>query len=386
MSQKIGLLLACSLAFLLSGVGTEASGQQAESKAIVNRLTGTWSLDASRSDDVRAALDRALRDRGADSDQVLQRLERRLQPPDRLAIEQSGRRITIGSSNARKFTFDADGRSRAETSPNGRSVQTTATLTGSRLTVSTQGDRGSDFNVIFEPIDKGRTLQVTRRIYSDRMTEPAEVNSFYSRVSDSAQLEEVSGPSAVEPGDSRRRSDRAAIPSGTTVTAVLNESLNTKVAAEGDRFTMTVREPTRYDGAVIEGYLTRVERSGRVSGKPELGLEFDSIRLRDGGTYDYAGLIEQVRTSDNKKVSVDNEGGVKEKSGQTERTATRAGVGAAVGAIIGGIAGGGKGAAIGAGIGAGAGAGSVFIQGRDDLDLASGTEFVIQTTSRATGG
>jgi hypothetical protein len=132
--------------------------------------------------------------------------------------------------------------------------------------------------------------------------------------------------------------------------------------------------------------LTRVERSGRVSGKPELGLEFDSIRLRDGGTYDYAGLIEQVRTSDNKKVSVDNEGGVKEKSGQTERTATRAGVGAAVGAIIGGIAGGGKGAAIGAGIGAGAGAGSVFIQGRDDLDLASGTEFVIQTTSRATGG
>jgi hypothetical protein len=56
MSQKIGLLLACSLAFLLSGVGTEA-GQQAESKAIVNRLTGTWSLDASRSDDVRAALD-----------------------------------------------------------------------------------------------------------------------------------------------------------------------------------------------------------------------------------------------------------------------------------------------------------------------------------------
>jgi len=181
MSQKICLLLSCSLAVLLSGVGTEASGQQAESKAIVNRLTGTWSLDASRSDDVRAALDRALRDRGADSDQVLQRLERRLQPPDRLAIEQSGRRITIGSSNARKFTFDADGRSRAETSPNGRSVQTTATLTGSRLTVSTQGDRGSDFNVIFEPIDKGRTLQVTRRIYSDRMTEPAEVNSFYSR-------------------------------------------------------------------------------------------------------------------------------------------------------------------------------------------------------------
>src|SRR5262245_50982006 len=213
MTQKTSFILSCALAVLLSGLCTEAIGQRTESKAIANRLTGTWSLDASRSDDVRAALDRAIRDRNADTDQVVQRLERRLQPPDRLAIEQSGRRITIGSSTARKFTFDADGRSRAEKSPNGRSVQTTATLTGSRLTVSTQGDRGSDFNVIFEPIDNGRTLQVTRRIYSDRMTEPAEVNSFYSRVSDRAQLEEVSAASAVRPGDprpNRRRSDTSA--------------------------------------------------------------------------------------------------------------------------------------------------------------------------------
>jgi hypothetical protein len=48
------------------------------------------------------------------------------------------------------------------------------------------------------------------------------------------------------------------------------------------------------------------------------------------------------------------------------------------GAVIGAIAGGGKGAAIGAAVGAGAGAGSVFIQGRDDLELVRGTQFTIR--------
>jgi hypothetical protein len=51
-----------------------------------------------------------------------------------------------------------------------------------------------------------------------------------------------------------------------------------------------------------------------------------------------------------------------------------------VGAIIGAIAGGGKGAAIGAVIGAGAGAGSVYVQGRNDLDLQAGTEITVRTT------
>jgi hypothetical protein len=51
-----------------------------------------------------------------------------------------------------------------------------------------------------------------------------------------------------------------------------------------------------------------------------------------------------------------------------------------VGAIIGAIAGGGKGAAIGAIVGAGAGAGSVYVQGRNDLDLDAGTEVTIRAT------
>jgi hypothetical protein len=52
-----------------------------------------------------------------------------------------------------------------------------------------------------------------------------------------------------------------------------------------------------------------------------------------------------------------------------------------VGAIIGAIAGGGKGAAIGAILGAGAGAGSVYVQGREDLELMSGSEVTLRASA-----
>ncbi|HEX2523467.1 MAG TPA: hypothetical protein VHP35_15195, partial [Terriglobia bacterium] len=227
----------------------------------------------------------------------------------------------------------------------------------------------------------GRSLQVIRRMYSDRMTQPIETKSFYTRVSDVAQLDVYSDstPSTAIRRDNRR--SNIDIPADTILTATLNESLNTRDAKDGDRFTLTVASPSQYGGAVIEGYLTGVERSGRVTGSPELGFEFDSIRLRNGGTYDFSGYIEQVRTPTGDKVKVDNEGSVKEGSGQTQRTVVRTGIGAAIGAIIGGITGGGQGAAIGAAVGAGAGAGSVIVQGRDDLQLDKGTEFTIHTGS-----
>ena len=77
------------------------------------------------------------------------------------------------------------------------------------------------------------------------------------------------------------------------------------------------------------------------------------------------------------KGLVDTEGTVRDSS-QTKQTETRAAIGTAVGAIIGAIAGGGKGAAIGAIIGAGGGAGSVYVQGRNDLELGRGTELTIR--------
>ena len=171
------------------------------------------------------------------------------------------------------------------------------------------------------------------------------------------------------------------MPDGTQLVAVLNDNLSTKQARDGDRFTLTVRSPSQYDGASIEGHVAQVNRSGQVSGRAEMSFEFDRIRLRDGRASNFAGYIESVRTTSGETVRVDNEGRVQDDDGQTGRTVTRAGIGAAIGAVIGAIAGGGKGAAIGAAVGAGAGAGSVFVQGREDLDLMSGAEFTIRASA-----
>jgi hypothetical protein len=160
---------------------------------------------------------------------------------------------------------------------------------------------------------------------------------------------------------------------------VLNNDLTTETVRQNDRFSMTVRSPGQYDGATIEGYVTSINRGGRISGRSEMTLDFDTIRFRDGRTSRFAGILESVRTPSGEVVQVDNEGAVRDKD-QTNKTVTRTAIGTAVGAIIGAIAGGGKGAAIGAVVGAGAGAGSVYVQGRNDLDLTAGTEVTVRAT------
>jgi hypothetical protein len=352
-----------------------------------NRLTGTYALDVTRSDNVQRAAERATAGMDAqEAERVRNSLLRRLEAPERLAFEQRGRNVTIASTSAPQATIEADGRSQTETRPNGRVVNTTATLTGNTLAINSTGDRGSDFNVTFEPIEGGRRLRVTKSIYSERVPQGIEVRSLYNRTSDVAQWNIYDSSRAAFGGTRTGRdpSDRRAggffIPDNTVLVATLNEDLTTRGSREGERFTMTVQSPGQYRNAVIEGYIVQSDRSGRVTGRPELTLDFQRVR-HNGRDYDFAGIIESVRTSDGADVKVNNEGSIKERSGQTERTVTRAGIGAALGAIIGAIAGGGSGAAIGAAVGAGAGAGTVLVQGRDDLDLRRGTELTVRSSA-----
>jgi hypothetical protein len=166
------------------------------------------------------------------------------------------------------------------------------------------------------------------------------------------------------------------VPDGTRLVATLDNALSTRNAHAEDRFTITTLNPSQYEGAVIEGTVSSVNPSGRLSGRADMALNFESIRMRNGRTYQFGGVIENVRTANGETISVDNEGTVEENS-QTEKAVQRGAIGAAVGAIIGAITGGGKGAAIGAMIGAGGGAGTVIVQGRDQLDLPRGTELTI---------
>jgi hypothetical protein len=349
-----------------------------------NQLTGTFRLDTSRSDDPRNAADRATRGVSVrDRQRVLNTLTARLEAPTQIAIDRRGRSVTIASTRAPQISFDADGQYRTEQTQSGRQIRTRAQMNGDQLIVAVTGDSGNDFEVTFEPMDGGQRLRVTRRVTVEGLYQPVVVQSVYERTSDVAQLDIYNGSSPTYSGNyptNTTASGSFIVPDNMQLVAVLNSDLTTQSAREGDRFTMTVRSPAQFDGAVIDGYVSNVNRSGRVAGRSEMTLNFDSIRLRNGSSYRFAGMVESVRTLDGETVRVDNEGSVRD-SNQTNRTVQRAAIGTAVGAIIGAIAGGGKGAAIGAVVGAGAGAGSVYVQGRDELDLRNGTELTIRSSS-----
>jgi hypothetical protein len=369
------LVLAAIILTAFSTSSISAGGQYRDT----NRLTGTYWLNESRSDNpytvaVRVSNNLPPGQQARFRNAVMKRLE----APELLIFEVRGRVITLASANSPLVTFEADGRANTEWSRNGRSQRTTTTLKGNKLTVITTGDRTIDYQVVFESIDGGRRLRVTRSIFDEDLRNPVVAKSVYDRSLDTPQWNSRYGRTPSAANNDRRN---GYIPGGTTLSATLNNNLNTRLARDGDRFTLTVHSPAQFNGAAIEGHVVEVNRSGKVKGRAEMALEFDRIRLRDGRTGNFDGYIESVRTRNGEIVNVDNEGRIQADTSQTERTVTRTGIGAAIGAMIGAIADGGKGAAIGAAVGAGAGAGSVFVQGRDDLDLRGGTEFRLRSTN-----
>ncbi len=342
-------------------------------------LTGTFRYNPSQGDDARRAVDAATRNLSlSERQRVYDALLRRFDPPQMLAIDRRGNSVTIASTRAPQINFVANGREQVETTPGGRTVRVRAELTGDTLTITRTGERANDFTVTFDPMDNGRQMMVTRTLYSDRFNQPVVVRTYYDRVSDVAQLN-IYDTNREDTNVGGAAVGSFVIPNGTQVVGVLNNDLSTQNVSEGDRFTMTVRSPGQFEGATIEGRVMSVSRGGRISGRSEMTLDFETIRTRDGRSYNFAGILESVRTPEGEVVRVDNEGAVRE-SDQTKTTVTRTAIGTAVGAIIGAIAGGGKGAAIGAVIGAGAGAGSVYVQGRNDLDLKAGTEVTVRAT------
>jgi hypothetical protein len=350
---------------------------------ISNRLTGTYQLEVARSDDPRRAADVAVRNVPPGQQQrTYASLLGRLEAPDQLAIERRGASVTMASTRGQRVTVDADGGDRREQWAADRTMTTRTTLVGDRLVVATTGHRGSAFTAIYEPTGNGGGLQMTLTIDDERLARPVTVRSFYRRTSEQPRWD-IEGVSAPDRYDTQPARGSVAVPDGTRFVAVLDNALGTANAREGDRFTMTARSPSRFEGAVIQGFVSTLRESGRMTGRAGLTLHLESIRLRDGRSYEFDGLIEDVRTPDGERPRVDREGTIDSQNSQTQKAVERSAIGAAIGAIIGAVAGGGKGAAIGAAVGAGGGAGTIMIEGRDRLDLPRGTE--VTFTSGAPG-
>jgi len=170
------------------------------------------------------------------------------------------------------------------------------------------------------------------------------------------------------------------VPNGTELRIRLSTPISTKSGRVGDTFKATVVSPSTYESAIVDGHIATLNKSGRVSGKTEVGLAFDTLTLADGRQTRIDADLIKVYESENVK-KVDEEGRV-ETGSRTRDSEVRGGVGAVAGAVLGGIIGGGKGALIGLILGGAAGVGSVYVEGNKDLILDPGTEMTIRTVSK----
>jgi hypothetical protein len=198
---------------------------------------------------------------------------------------------------------------------------------------------------------------------------------------DSTQPDDNDANTSSSPNSPATISGPVLIPSGTLLTIEMDSSLSTDSSQQGDRFQARVMEPGEYQGAVIDGRVTRVKRPGKVKGVAELQLAFDQIRMPDNrGTNFSAEVVEVVDMGNRDVGEVDAEGGVKGRD-STKDDVSKVGAATGIGAIIGAIVGGGKGAAVGAAIGGAAGTGRVLTKRGKDIRLDRGQQLRIRTSA-----
>ncbi|MBK8465954.1 MAG: hypothetical protein IPL32_08995 [Chloracidobacterium sp.] len=361
-------------------------------------LSGTYDLDSARSENI----DDIVADTSLGTEQR-EDLKDKLVAPGQIAIDIRGNQVTLATSNASPVTFTADGRDKTESSPSGKSIRVRATLNGQSLIVSSLGG-DTDYTITFTSLSNGKALKVNRRITTEYLNQTVIAESVYNKTDAVAQLginpngnvpdnsggysdNDQSGnvPNGGVPSISTSRPGNYVVPNGVTITGILENEINTNVSQNNDRFRLTVQSPVEFRGAVIEGYISGVGRSGKVTGQSNVTFNFERIRLRNGQTHDFAGTLLGIKDQNGKTVKIDNEGTAKGSS-QTKETAKRGGLGAGAGAILGAILGGAKGAAVGAVIGGGAGAGSVIVTGKDDIRLQTGSTITVRSSSPVNTG
>lgn len=168
----------------------------------------------------------------------------------------------------------------------------------------------------------------------------------------------------------------------TRVPLVLVNSISTKNAEVGDQVYLQTSFPIAVssrivipEGSYVSGIVTQVKRPGRIRGRGELYVRFDSLMLRNGVQRDFRATVSAVDGSQDSMT--EKEGKIQGDTARGQDVGTVAGP-ATTGATIGGIAGAGKGAAVGAGIGAAAGMAAVLLTRGREVVLQRGTSLEMQ--------
>ncbi|MDR3701199.1 MAG: hypothetical protein P4L56_16245 [Candidatus Sulfopaludibacter sp.] len=172
------------------------------------------------------------------------------------------------------------------------------------------------------------------------------------------------------------------VPAGTRIPLALRNTVDTRHSHEGDHIYLRTAMPIAVSdrivipqGSFVNGTLTLSKPAGKVKGKAELFIRFDTIVLPNGVTRDFHSRL--ASADSRAQGTVDSEGkvtGERDSRGDTRAVATTTGAGTAVGGIAGGAAGHPiTGLGVGAAAGAGAGLASVLLTKRPEVVLPQGT-------------
>jgi LysM repeat protein len=184
---------------------------------------------------------------------------------------------------------------------------------------------------------------------------------------------------ALRKGTTTRRAQVFTVSAGKRIRVRMNDTISSKTARTGDRFSVTVTEPVYSTNGVVV-IPTGSEIGGRVDsvtkavkgGKPgQIDVSFDQVVLPNGTKRSINGSLTELVSDDAKSDAEGTASGDK----MRHRKIIFIGGGGAGGAVLGAAIGGGKGALIGGLIGAGAGLLGERLTKGEEAEVKAGTEF-----------
>lgn len=161
---------------------------------------------------------------------------------------------------------------------------------------------------------------------------------------------------------------------GTTLTAALQNTVDTGKNKVGDRISLRTLDPVRVNemdvipaGATVNGEVTHIDPAGRIAGGAELTLRFTELVMPDGKSYPIS--CQPFRLTG---------------KGEGKSSALQIGGGAVAGGVVGGLLGGKDDIAKGAAAGAILGTGVAVATKGDQIVLPAGQKMKISLTEAVT--
>ncbi len=172
------------------------------------------------------------------------------------------------------------------------------------------------------------------------------------------------------------------VASGERFRVRMNETISSKTAAVGDKFTTTVTEPVYSTtgvvviptGSVVTGRIDSVTKAKKGGDPGSISASFIEVKLPNGTRRAINGTLTDL---DTKKAKSDNEGTASGDDRKNDKLIFIGG-GAAGGAVLGAAIGGGKGALIGGILGGLGGLAGERLTKGEDAEVKSGTEFGVE--------